>query len=435
MRKNLLVKLMFAFIFATTFSAMLSYTLANYVNIKNVVKQFRRDETSIAQTIIKLHNDYGTNTEMLAQQFSSYIYDVKVMTTEEIAEIDASRFEKIKGGEIVTFSKFLNYNTVCMFKVGSDIIRIGLNPQNDIIRSFGGRLGNVMLGTLLLSACLMFFVSSSVTKPIRELHEATKKVATGDFDVHVDVDSENEVGQLAKSFNSMVNELKSNELLKKDFISNVSHEFKTPLATINGFAKLLEDGNCTPEEVHEYAEIIDSETNRLSKLCSNILRLSKIENQNIVKKTSHFRLDEQMRDVLLLLEPQWSAKELELDVELDNAEYTGDEELLQQVWINLMGNAIKFTDNKGKISVSLTSDNKNITVKVKDNGIGMDEETQKHIFEKFYQAERSHSREGNGLGLALVKEIVEMCGGTVEVKSKPGEGSEFTVLLVKSNDK
>ena len=223
-------------------------------------------------------------------------------------------------------------------------------------------------------------------------------------------------------------------MLKKDFISNVSHEFKTPLATVNGFAKLLREGNCTPEEVAEYAEIIEHETSRLSTLCSNILRLSRIENQTIVTKPSVFRLDEQMRDVLLMLEPQWNQKELELDVELEETSYCADEELLQQVWINIIGNAIKFTDNKGKIEIALKNLDKNVIITVKDNGIGMTEEAQKHIFEKFYQGDKSHASDGNGLGLALVKEILDICSGKISVCSAPGEGALFTVTLPKNND-
>ncbi len=434
MRRNILVKLMLAFVFATTFSAMLSYTLANYVNIRNVVKQLRSDEISLAENMIMLCGKYGIEPRGLAEQFSSAMYTVTVMDGDSIASVDEELLSRINSGEIVTTSQFMEYSSDCMFRINDDIVSIKLNSGNDIVHSFGERLGTVMIGTLLLSACLMFLVSSSVTKPLRELNAATKKVAKGDFDVHVEVDADNEVAQLARSFNSMVNELKSNELLKKDFISNVSHEFKTPLATINGFAKLLQEGSCTADEVTEYAEIIGNETNRLSTLCSNILRLSKIENQNIVKKAVSFRLDEQIRDTVLMLEPQWSAKEIDLDIDLDNTEFIGDEELLQQVWINLISNAIKFTHNGGNISISMKQSDNSITVTVKDNGIGISEEAQKHIFEKFYQAERSHAREGNGLGLALVKEIVELSGGAVTVSSVQGEGSEFTVILLRSKE-
>lgn len=433
MRKNIIVSLMIAFLFATTFSAGLSYSLSHYINLQRIVKQLREDEINMAQSISDICKDYDADVFELARQFSSSVYTVFVMSDEQIASIPEETATRINNGEIITNSKFLDFDTDCMFRANNNIMSIKLNPQSDIIKSFGDRIGLVLSLTLILSALLMFFMSRSVAKPIMQLNAATKKVAKGDFDVQVDVDCDNEVAQLAKSFNSMVNELKSNELLKKDFISNVSHEFKTPLATVNGFAKLLREGNCTQEEVAEYAEIIDHETSRLSTLCSNILRLSRIENQKIVTKSVDFRLDEQMRDVLLMLEPQWNEKEIDLDVDLDETEYCADEELLQQVWINLIGNAIKFTDNKGQIKITMRNSPDEVTVVIKDSGIGMSEETQKHIFEKFYQADKSHAAQGNGLGLALVKEILDICSGKIRVKSAPGCGSQFTVVLPKTD--
>lgn len=423
---------MIAFLFATTFSAGLSYMLSQYINMQSIVTQLREDEINIAENFIDLCNKFDENVYTLAESFSSSIYTVSVLSEEQQAHIENDDMTKVNNGQIVAESKFMDFDTRCLFKVKEHVISIQLNPQSSVVRSFGNRIGLVLSLTLLLSAVLMFFMSKSVTKPIMQLNAATKKVAKGDFDVHVEVEADNEVAQLARSFNSMVNELKSNELLKNDFISNVSHEFKTPLATVNGFAKLLKEGSCTPEEVTEYAEIIEHETGRLSTLCSNILRLSRIENQTIVTKPSEFRLDEQMRDVLLMLEPQWTQKKLELDVDLDEANYYADEELLQQVWINLIGNAIKFTDANGRIEVTLKDIDEAVIVTVKDNGIGMTEESQKHIFEKFYQGDRSHAAEGNGLGLALVKEIIELCSGTITVSSSPDNGSTFTVTLPRS---
>ena len=434
MRKNIIVSLMIAFLFATTFSAGLSYTLSHYLNMRSIVKQLREDEINIAENFISMCEKFDEDVYTLSKQFTSSMYVVSVANEKQLRYISKENLAKINEGDIVTQSKFMAFDTSCIFKAKDSVIIISLNPESDIIGSFGDRIGLVLSMTLLLSAVLMFFMSKSVTKPIMQLNAATKKVAKGDFDVQVEVDADTEVAQLARSFNSMVNELKSNVLLKKDFISNVSHEFKTPLATVNGFAKLLREGNCTPEEVAEYAEIIEHETSRLSTLCSNILRLSRIENQTIVTKPSVFRLDEQMRDVLLMLEPQWNQKELELDVELEETSYCADEELLQQVWINIIGNAIKFTDNKGKIEIALKNLDKNVIITVKDNGIGMTEEAQKHIFEKFYQGDKSHASDGNGLGLALVKEILDICSGKISVCSAPGEGALFTVTLPKNND-
>lgn len=434
MRKNIIVSLMVAFLFATTFSAGFSYMLSQYINLQSVVKQLCDDEIGIAENFIALSDKLDENVYTLADRFSSSLYIVSILNKEQQAYISDENMAQINNGEIITQSQFMDFDTSCLFKVNDDIVSIQIDPKSSIASSFGNRIGLTLSMMLLLSTVLMFFMSKSVTKPIMQLNAATKKVAQGDFDVRVDVEADNEVAQLARSFNSMVNELKSNELLKSDFISNVSHEFKTPLATVNGFAKLLKEGNCTPEEVSEYADIIEHETGRLSTLCSNILRLSRIENQKIITKPSEFSLDEQMRDVLLILEPQWTQKELELNVELEETSFYADEELLQQVWINIIDNAIKFTEPKGKIDVTLKNFDENVVVTVKDNGIGMTDEAQKHIFEKFYQGDRSHASDGNGLGLALVKKIVDICSGTITVSSALGQGSQFTVTLPKNND-
>lgn len=422
---------MIAFLVATTFSALLSYGLSYYINMQRLVKQIKEDEISIATYVTWIADNTQIDVAVAADRYSSSMYVMSVLTQKQIDRISDENMELIEAGEIVTVSKFMRFDTQCMFKAGDYIISVRLNPKSEVVKLYGDRLGTILILMLLFSAVLMFFLSKSVTKPLKELNAATKKVAKGDFDVQVNVTNDTEVAQLARSFNRMVNELKSNELLKKDFISNVSHEFKTPLATINGFAKLLLDGNCSAEEVSEYAGIIDHETSRLSTLCSNILKLSRIENEKIIVKPAEFLLDEQLRDVLVMLEPQWTAKNLELDVDLDEIKYYGDEELLQQVWINLISNAIKFTDNGGRISVLCTNTPSEIIVTVADTGIGMTEDTQKHIFEKFYQSDSTRATDGNGLGLALVKEILALCNGKIRVKSNLGEGSCFTVTLPK----
>jgi len=266
-------------------------------------------------------------------------------------------------------------------------------------------------------------------KPILKLSSATKEVAKGNFDVQVENNSDDEVGQLTKNFNKMIRELKSIEYLRKDFINSVSHEFKTPIASIQGFAKLLQKGNLSKEEEQEYADIIVEETTRLSKLSSNILRLSSLENQEMLEKKTVFSLDEQIRKIILLLEHKWSNKNIDFDIELDEIQYHGDEELLQQVWINLLDNAIKFSNTNSSIIVRLYRTASAAKLEISDTGIGMSEETMLRIFERFYQGDKAHSYDGNGLGLSLVKRILDLCNGSIHVKSKLHEGSTFTVEL------
>jgi signal transduction histidine kinase len=227
----------------------------------------------------------------------------------------------------------------------------------------------------------------------------------------------------------MTKELKGIEYLRKDFISSVSHEFKTPIASIQGFAKLLQNNDLTEEERQEYTQIIIEETTRMSKLSSNILNLSRLENQGMIENKTIFSLDEQIRKSILLLELEWCEKNIDFDIELDPVQFIGDEELLQQVWINLLSNAIKFSNENGKIVVRLYQVESMVKVKIIDTGIGMDEEVQKRIFEKFYKADTAHSFEGNGLGLSLVKRIIDLCNGKIYLKSNPGKGTTFTVEL------
>ena len=235
--------------------------------------------------------------------------------------------------------------------------------------------------------------------------------------------------ELIESFNLMTEDLSGIEMFRSDFINTFAHEFKTPIVSIRGFAKQLKNENLTEEERREYIDIIISESERLTKLSSNVLLLSKLENQSILSDYSVFSLDEQLRSDILLLEKQWTQKNLEIEPELDEVQYCGNAEVLSQLWVNLLSNAIKFTPEGGKIVIRLTKDSEWVKVMVRDNGIGMSPETLQHVFEKFYQGDRSHSVEGNGLGLALVKRIVELCGGNISIESEARNGSTVYVSL------
>lgn len=269
-----------------------------------------------------------------------------------------------------------------------------------------------------------------VTRPVNTLSEALKEIAHGNFDVRMRVDKGlPEVQEMQRNFNLMAQELSGIETLRNDFVVNVSHEFKTPIAAIEGYATLLQNGSLTDADREEYTRLIIQSAQKLSMLTSNILRLSKLENQEIIPSKTRYSLDEQLRQALLLLEGQWSKKAQELDIELMPVMFYGNEELLLQVWLNLLGNAIKFTPRCGTVSVQLVERAGQVTVTVCDTGIGIAPEVQLHIFEKFYQGDRTRASDGNGLGLALVKRIVTLCGGSISVKSAIGEGACFAVTL------
>ena len=275
----------------------------------------------------------------------------------------------------------------------------------------------IVIGTIITA-----FMSRSIIQPIRDLSAAAAEIAKGNFKVRVREPSDPEYSILAQNFNKMAEELAGTETLRGDFISNVSHEFKTPLASVQGFAKLLQSDDITEQEREEYTQIIIDETSRLSKLSSNILKLTKLENQKTVGKKTRFSLDEQIRKILLVLEPEWSKKKIDLDIDLEDIMYVGSEELMAQIWQNIINNAIKFTPEGGKISVKLFRNEKNISAEIWDNGPSIAPDVKAKIFDKFYQGDRSRATEGNGLGLALVKRIIELSEGSIEVENDMKKG-------------
>ncbi|MBQ7387391.1 MAG: HAMP domain-containing histidine kinase [Clostridia bacterium] len=283
---------------------------------------------------------------------------------------------------------------------------------------------------IILATITAFLLTKLLSRPIRTLERAMKKVSEGNFDVKLDTESGfEEMVQITKSFNSMTKELAATETLQTDFVSNVSHEFKTPINAIEGYATLLQNGDVTPEEQSEYVEKILFNTKRLSTRVGNILLLSKIDNQGIPESHSTYRLDEQIRQSILSLEPRWIERETEFDIELDEIEYTGNEPLMIHVWNNLIENAIKFGKRGGLVKIRLTKYDGFIEFIVEDDGPGIPEGDSDRIFGKFYQSDSSHKSEGNGLGLALVKQIVELELGEISVENAESGGARFIVLL------
>ena len=289
----------------------------------------------------------------------------------------------------------------------------------------------LVLVSAIIGCVLSVALYSLSFKELKRFQTAMNKVAKGDFTVTLPENEENYMRDLNTSFNTMVRSLKSIETLKKDFISDFSHEFKTPLSSICGFAKLLGSKSLTNEERQEYIDIIASESSRLSTLAENTLYMARLENADGVLEKHYYALDEQLRKCALMFQSDADKKNIELVLVGENVTYFGNEGLMQQLWINLIGNAVKFTPDGGKIEITVTEDDKVITVIVQDNGVGMNEQTKAKIFDKFYQGDSSRSTLGNGLGLAIVKRIVEITRGSIEVESQVGQGSTFKVKLCK----
>lgn len=279
---------------------------------------------------------------------------------------------------------------------------------------------------------MSFFVGRRILAPLVKLSKASKEVARGNFSITVSDSSKlEEVQTTFRNFNAMVRELNSISTLSNDFVANVSHEFKTPLTAIEGYAMLLQDPSLSAQEHSEYLDKILFNIHRLTTLVGNILMLSKIESKSLAEQYTKFRLDEQLRQAVVSLEPAWSEKNISFDAALDEVVFYGCESLLTHVWTNLLGNAIKFSPDGQQIHIRLLDQKECVVVSIQDHGCGMTPEVQGRIFEKFYQADSSHKAHGNGLGLSLVKRIVELSDGVIEVLSKPGEGSTFRVILPK----
>ena len=335
----------------------------------------------------------------------------------------------------LTFVIFILMFLTSAFTVGLYALLISLFPALRDFNSMVTLISSLIACTMIGTAVAAFF-TKWVLLPLNEMIHATKRISKGDFKVHIQetFHERSDFGILQRSFNHMASELDGIEMFRNDFINNFSHEFKTPIVSIQGFAHQLKAGGMTPEEEREYVRIISDEADRLAKMSTNILLLSKLENQVIVTDKTEFWLDEQIRTCLVLLEKQWAPKNIELNLELDEVKYYFNENMLSQVWLNLFGNAIKFTPEGGTVSCVITTDEKTVTVAISDTGIGMNPETKRHIFDKFYQGDTSHTGDGNGIGLNIVSRIIYLCGGSVSVESEAGRGSTFTVTLPVSSD-
>ena len=342
------------------------------------------------------------------------------------------RFEKVRNEQKNRFSlrtRLTAFVTVEMLIC--IVIAYGLDQLFNEVLPWTVPLELELVGVCLLIGVL---VTSRMSKyffnPIKKLRGAMEKVAEGDFSVRLEEKSSSkEIMEIYTGFNLMAHELNATEILQTDFVSNVSHEFKTPINAIEGYSTLLQDSDNLDGDQREYIDKILFNTQRLSSLVGSILLLSKLENQQIPSHQVEYRLDEQVRQSIVALEPAWEQKDIEFDVELDRISYLGNEPMMHHVWDNLISNAIKFSPNGGTVKIHLAKKLKKLIFTVEDQGPGLSEKAQKHIFDKFYQADASHKQEGNGLGLALVKRILTIEKGQITAENIPEGGCRFTVTL------
>lgn len=336
--------------------------------------------------------------------------------------------------QFIVFFLLIAFVVTCNFLLFLNMIDL---DKSDIQTASIATFLNVIFLSLLFYTFDVIRRREMVSKPVKRIQAGMNRVMKGDFSTKIDYiygpNSNNEFDIIITDLNKMIEELSSVETLKTDFIANVSHELKTPLAVMQNYGTLLQNPDLTEEQRMEYGKAIQEQTKRLSNLVMNILKLNKLENQQIYPNVEIYDLGEQLCECMLEFESVWEEKELDIQTSIaEDVQIEGDKELLSLVWNNLLSNALKFTE-KGTVSLSLYTDELYSYVEVQDTGCGISVETGQNIFKKFYQGDTSRSTQGNGLGLALVKRVIDICDGEISVKSQLGQGSTFTVKLRRYN--
>lgn len=331
-------------------------------------------------------------------------------------------------GFVISVCFFLFFNNG--FAMIFDIMELEKEVRIRAIQTFF----NVLFLSLTVTVVYNIFKWFTIKIPVTRIIEATQKITEGDFTTRIKLirafGTFNEFDAIIHNFNKMAEELSSIETLKNDFIANVSHELKTPLSVINTYATLIQSENLSEQERMEYAAVIATASSKLSELITSILRLNKLENQQIFPEKKKYILSEQLCECMLNFEKEWEEKGLKIETELsEDVVINADSELLSLVWSNLISNAVKFSDEGDTVRISLNKKGENAVVSVSDTGCGMNETVAKRIFEKFYQGDPSRSTKGNGLGLALVKKVMDITGGEIELESEEGKGTTFTVTV------
>ncbi|WP_037284454.1 sensor histidine kinase [Saccharibacillus sacchari] len=312
------------------------------------------------------------------------------------------------------------------------LIRLGWIPDNFYEQPSVPLLVFAYLISVFIGVAILIMVNSVLIKPLRRMIAAMNELAKGNFSTRIRLGKGShslEINEFANSYNKAAEELGGVELLRKDFINNFSHEFKTPIISIKGFAELLREGAVTEEERDEYLDIMIAESDRLAQLASSILELSRLESSRIESEKETFSVSEQVRRVILMAESKWSARDLDFDLEIEEADYIGSSRLMNHVWVNVLDNAIKFSPDGAKLTIRVINEAKAVRVSIRDEGPGMDEATLTRIFDQFYQGDTSHASEGNGLGMTLVYKVLRLHEADIHIDSAPGTGTTVTVTL------
>ncbi|MBS4205567.1 sensor histidine kinase [Lederbergia citrea] len=456
--KSLYFRIVTTFIVVALISGLIAFLISNFY-YQAKLKEFNEEKIlEIAQEIVFLHEnsadlpidqfltsianmnfqlylvDETLNGESFGEGFRNYSLDENIIksvlagnTYHGISEFQSSLF-------VTGFFKDDLKNSIGIpLKVNGKNQALFIRPN--VEKQFGEMriVFSLLLGlTFLLSLVLILVFTTYLVRPIKKLTKATRKIASGNYNLQLESNRGDEIGALARDFGLMATSLQKLDEMRQEFVSNVSHEIQSPLTSIQGFTKAIRTKSVSPEDADRYLGIIEKESARLSSLSKQLLMLSSLDKQVKAVEKAPFRLDEQIREVILLTEWQWSRKKLHIELDLPELIIEADKQLLFQVWMNLITNSIKFTGDHGTIFIDAFVD-EDIVVTVRDTGAGIPEDELPYIFDRFYMGDKSRARtsEGSGLGLSVVKKIIDVHGGSIGVTSKLREGTEFTIRLAR----
>lgn len=448
MIKSLYIRVVLTFLFSVVGGAVIAFFVATWIyedqlndNLKVTLMDFGQDVSRIYELLPVQDADTFVSGMKQLNSFYVRIYD-GMGQLQTFSAIDGHDPLNVTNEQIEVV---LKGETVQTRTDGIDPILIGLPLKTEIgtkalfveqrapssstfiikwVLNF--LMYSLIAGSLLILVAAMFLI-----RPIKKLTQATRRIAAGDFSVKLNIKQSGELGTLARSFEQMIRELQQLEQMRREFVSNVSHEIQSPLTSISGYALALQQADITDDERSRYLKIIMAEADRMSKMSDSLLKLSVLESKPQLQQRVKFSLDEQLRRVIVALQPQWSARNITFELDLIPALLIADYDQLNQVWTNIIGNSIKFTPDGGVIAVSILQEISDVTVRISDTGIGISQEDQQRIFERFFKADRSHSRKygGSGMGLAIVKQIVLLHQGSIRVESEPGRGTVIIVTL------
>ena len=424
-RNRMLAALFLCALAACLFSAIGSFV----VSMVNLSNEMAANEREAAIYLLGLDQKTALDPEEMISMARRENLSLAVVASPE-HYLTQEQLDSVMNGQVLTISTRALPSTYVL--VDGQVVCIRTSRDFNLYLGVFPRIGVSLVLSLVLFLLLSVLASVKISKPISEITQATRQIQEGDFTIRLPENRSGEVGELMRSFNSMTEALSRTAYLQKDFISSISHEFRTPIASIRGFARLLQRPGLDENARQEYVGMIAQESDRLSRLSDTLLRLSALERQMAPASLSVFRLDEQIRQVILQLEPAWSSRQIDWQLDLAPVTVESDAELLIQVWINLIQNAVKFSDNGGVIEIRVQQTDM-ADVIITDHGVGMSEETMARIFDRFYQGDTSRSHEGVGLGLCLVKRIMDILGGEIRVRSVLGEGSSFRARLPRMN--